>query len=133
MVKCHFVPKFYIKVFRINEIETIRHDKKTGRNNKVSVESFCLEDGFFCFDNDDLKNLPPSFLKFGLIEEGVPNHLQNIGKEWLESSLSWFIEGPISGILAKIKTEKSLKSVFHDDMILPEIVSNQGPDLDKRT
>jgi hypothetical protein len=106
-----------MKVFGINEKETIRHDKKTGRNDKVSVESFCLKDGFFCFDNDDLKNLPPSFLKFGLNEEGVPNHLQNIGKEWLESALSWFIEGPISGILARIKTEKSLKNVSHDDMI----------------
>ena len=50
MVNCHFVPKFYMKVFGVNEKETIRHDKKTGRIRKVSVESFCLEHGFFCFE-----------------------------------------------------------------------------------
>ena len=68
--------------------------------------------------NDDLHDLPSSLLKVRFpLKSEVPNHLQNIGKKWLENALCWFIEGPISEILYKVKTERSLKNISEGDMI----------------
>ncbi len=118
MVRCHYVPQSYMKAWNITEKQTIRLDKKTGHLKKASIESFCAEEDFFCFNDDDLKGLPSSLLHFSPPANVlVPSDLKYINKPWLEKTICSYIEGPISLILTSIRDQKSLKNISESDMI----------------
>lgn len=104
MVWSHYVPQFYIRRFGINEKQTARLDKKTGKLLEVSIESFCAEDDFFSFDSDSLINLPW--------------YLRWIDKDLIERNLANFIEGPVDLIIKKIEAKESLEAVSENEMLM---------------
>lgn len=118
MVWCHYLPQCYSNAWKISEKQTFRLDKKTGQIKKVSLESFCAKENFFCFDDDDLEGLPVSLLQFSPSQNiSVPSNLKHIHTSWLEKALGFYIEGPISLILSTIREKKSLKNVCEPDML----------------
>jgi hypothetical protein len=116
MVWCHYVSQMYMRGFGISDKQTVRYDKKTGAVVTVSIESFCAQDDFFCFDQDGLDNLPQSLRHFLTPDWlNVPTKLKKINKTWLEDVLASCIEGPLKAILNRIRDEKSLKSIPEND------------------
>lgn len=118
MVWCHYLSQMYMKGFGINEKQTIRFDKKNRTTLVAPIRSFCAQEDFFCFDDDELQNLPAPLLQF-TVPNGIkiPSHLRNINKKWPEDSLAYYIEGPVTGILKKIRNEKKLENVSEEDLM----------------
>lgn len=117
MVWCHYVPKMYMKGFGINNKQTVRYDKITGKVITVPVESFCAQDDFLCFDQDDLDNLPSALRQFITPSwVTVPAHLKQINNKWVENALAYYIEGPLTAILNRVRKEKTLKSISEIDI-----------------
>jgi Protein of unknown function (DUF4238) len=100
----HYVPQLHIRHFGINEKQTARFDKKTDRKIVVSIESFCGEDDYFSFDESSLTDLPW--------------YLRWIDKDLIERRLAQFIEGPVSSILKILITEKTLKALSEQEILM---------------
>lgn len=117
MLWCHYVPQFYMRGFAINDKQVVRYDKKTGKVTTPSIESFCAKNGFFCFDEGELENLPESLLRHnppdGVI---VPPHLTKIGRGWVEDAMGCLIEGLADASIKKIVGDQSLKNLSIEEI-----------------
>jgi uncharacterized protein DUF4238 len=101
----HYVPRFHMRNFGINEKQTARFDKKTNRPPiAVSIYSFCGEEDYFALDENSLINLPW--------------YLQWIYKDLIEHRLCDHIEEPVSTILKTLIIERTLEGLSKEKMLL---------------
>jgi hypothetical protein len=98
----HWVPRFLMRIFGVNEKQIARFDKRTGEKKIVPISSFCGEEGYFAFDDRDLDNLPW--------------YCRDLDKNTIEKLLGQHIEGPLSSKLEILNTEKTLEAISESDL-----------------